>query len=249
MQVTQRDIAKRAEVDQATVSYVLAGRRNGGKISDKVCRKVRRVAAELGYVPNHAARVLLSGETRNIGLLVPWHQDRTAWVWSAIAEGVEQELFEQGYDMTLRRAVKDFTRQTTSWIGERRVDAIISIEGPNRFAFQPNPDALQPIVFIELGNDMAKPRVGQDPLPGIRQAVDALARLGHKEVRFIQPDSARTGTPSDRATAAGYRARELGMHLEVLSFLDKPGPNSSMADEIAHSRACLDSRRGHGLVG
>ena len=56
--VTARDVAKRAGVSQATVSYVMSGSR---PISEATKKRVRKAMDELGYVPNINARSLAGG--------------------------------------------------------------------------------------------------------------------------------------------------------------------------------------------
>ena len=54
---TSADVARRAGVSRATVSYVLNDR-PGHSISAATREKVRAAADELGYIPNHSARAL-----------------------------------------------------------------------------------------------------------------------------------------------------------------------------------------------
>ena len=68
--VTARDVAKRAGVSQATVSYVMSGSR---PISEATKKRVRKAMDELGYVPNINARSLAGGKVGIIGVLV--HMD------------------------------------------------------------------------------------------------------------------------------------------------------------------------------
>ena len=58
--VTARDVAKRAGVSQATVSYVMSGSR---PISEATKKRVRKAMDELGYVPNINARSLAGGKS------------------------------------------------------------------------------------------------------------------------------------------------------------------------------------------
>jgi LacI family transcriptional regulator, galactose operon repressor len=66
--VTSFDVAKKAGVSRATVSYVLNNVKKEN-ISDKTKEKVMDVVRELGYVPNAAGKALASNRTRNIGLI------------------------------------------------------------------------------------------------------------------------------------------------------------------------------------
>ncbi|PJM76682.1 LacI family DNA-binding transcriptional regulator [Bifidobacterium felsineum] len=65
--VTAKDVAKRAGVSQATVSYVMSGSR---PISEATKKRVREAMDELGYVPNINARSLAGGKVGVIGVLV-----------------------------------------------------------------------------------------------------------------------------------------------------------------------------------
>lgn len=67
--VTSHDVARLAGVSRATVSIVLNGS-NAAVIGAETRERVRRVAHELGYRPNSAARMLKNGATRTIGLIV-----------------------------------------------------------------------------------------------------------------------------------------------------------------------------------
>ena len=65
---TLSDVARRAGVGTTTVSRVING---GAKVSPETLAEVRRVIAELGFVPNYAARMLKGEQSKTIGLIVP----------------------------------------------------------------------------------------------------------------------------------------------------------------------------------
>ena len=67
--VTSSDIAKAAGVSRTTVSFVLNGKKATG-ISEQTRARVLETAASLGYVPNSAARMLVSGRSRTLGLIL-----------------------------------------------------------------------------------------------------------------------------------------------------------------------------------
>lgn len=66
--VTLEDVARAASVSRATASRVVRG--DAGVSADKVA-EVRRAVEELGYVPNRAARSLVTRRTDTIALVVP----------------------------------------------------------------------------------------------------------------------------------------------------------------------------------
>lgn len=65
---TLKDVAEKAGVSIATVSYILNGRK---KFSDEIEKKVKKAAISLNYQPNIAARALRKGYSSNIALIVP----------------------------------------------------------------------------------------------------------------------------------------------------------------------------------
>ena len=69
--VTSHDVARYAGVSQATVSYVLSGRRSGKlRVSEDTRQRVLAAAQELGYVPNQTARALRRQRTERVCLML-----------------------------------------------------------------------------------------------------------------------------------------------------------------------------------
>lgn len=67
--VTCKDVAEQANVSTATVSRALT--QGGANVSPETYQRVLRIAEELHYTPNHAARSLRTRSTRTIGLIIP----------------------------------------------------------------------------------------------------------------------------------------------------------------------------------
>jgi LacI family transcriptional regulator len=90
--ITRKDVAQRAGVSTAVVSYVI---NNGPRPTSKESReRVISAIAELGYRANNVARSLTSKASRIIGLLIP---DIANVFFSEVAQGVEETAFSQGY--------------------------------------------------------------------------------------------------------------------------------------------------------
>ena len=80
---TVKDIANAVGVSVATVSNVLNGKPNVGRV---IREKVLRAAKQLGYRPNRAAQAMRTGRTRAIGLVLP---DLTNPFFPELAQAVE----------------------------------------------------------------------------------------------------------------------------------------------------------------
>ncbi|MDR1387130.1 MAG: LacI family DNA-binding transcriptional regulator, partial [Propionibacteriaceae bacterium] len=68
MATSIEDVARAAGVSTATVSRALRGLPH---VTDQTRALVRRVAAELDYVPSPSAVALASGRTRSVALVAP----------------------------------------------------------------------------------------------------------------------------------------------------------------------------------
>lgn len=94
---TLKDVAERAGVSTATVSYVL-NRRGDKKVSEKVVDRVRKAAKELDYQPNMMARALRSNKSRIIGII---SEDITTYQVNHIVQGIIQRTDKEKYQTIL----------------------------------------------------------------------------------------------------------------------------------------------------
>jgi DNA-binding LacI/PurR family transcriptional regulator len=67
--VTTHDIAREAGVSRTTVSHVL-NKQPGVALNPKTRERVLETAQKLGYVPNSAAQMLVTGRSRTVGLVL-----------------------------------------------------------------------------------------------------------------------------------------------------------------------------------
>ncbi len=94
--VTLKDVAERAGVSTATVSYVMNNKEN--KVSEGVAKKVRMAARELGYQPNIAARALRSSRSNIIGII---SEDIATFQVNNIVQGINQTADRENYQILL----------------------------------------------------------------------------------------------------------------------------------------------------
>lgn len=89
--VTQSDIAKALNLSRETVSKALNGNPH---VSSATIDKVNKVAKEMGYVPNHFARSLVSRNSKTIGIVVPKISHS---FFSNIVEFLYKDIINRGY--------------------------------------------------------------------------------------------------------------------------------------------------------
>lgn len=95
MKIKMKDVAKRAGVSVATVSYVINGTRN---VREETRKKVEQAIADLNYSPDVSAQKLKSGQSRLIGLITPKCSGSST---SILIETCEKRLAQDGYQMLI----------------------------------------------------------------------------------------------------------------------------------------------------
>jgi LacI family transcriptional regulator len=118
---TISDVARQAGVSTVTVSRVINGEPN---VNAATRAKVQAAVADLGYLPNVAARSLRSKRTHTLALLVP---DITNVFWTTVARGVEDAAQALGYSVLLCNTDENPDKQARylQVVASQRVDGVI----------------------------------------------------------------------------------------------------------------------------
>ena len=202
---TLEQVAALAGVSRATVSRVVNG---SPKVSPAVRAQVERAVAKLGYVPNRAARSLVTRRADSVALVVsePHARFFSEPFFAGMVRGVSAALAETGVQLLLLIA-QDLPDR--GWL-ERyvvggHVDGVLlaSLHGDD-----PLPGTLEragvPAVLIGRPVDQAAPGsyVDADNRGGAGKAVGHLARRGRRRIATIT-GSLDMGVGQDRLE--GYR--------------------------------------------
>ena len=110
---TIKDVARLAGVGLGTASRVVSGK---GSVSPATLERVKKAIDELGFRPSHAARALLSGSSRMIGVYIPV---LSGTFFTPILQIIDTELRAAGLHMVLAFGVG---------LGDARRQAIEGIE-------------------------------------------------------------------------------------------------------------------------
>lgn len=197
--VTRADVARRAEVSTAAVSYVLNGTK---KVSDATRERVLAAVAELGYRPNAAARALKLGSAAQLGLVVPGVLNR---FFAELTDLAEQAAAAHGLALVVTSA-RDGVATAIGRLASRQVDGVLVATGVGAADLAPLIAAGIPVAVLNTAVDGVT-SVGVDRYQGARDAVEHLLGHGHRRVGFVGPDAGRRHQAwMDVLTAAGLVA-------------------------------------------
>ncbi|MET7960835.1 LacI family DNA-binding transcriptional regulator [Micromonospora zamorensis] len=185
---TLEAVAARAGVSRATVSRVVNG---STTVAQPIREAVTRAVAELGYVPNLAARSLVTQRTDSIALVMPEAATRVFsddQVFPGIIRGVSQELEAADKQLVLMLAGSPAGHQRVErYTTGRHVDGVLfaSLHGAD-----PLPGTLArlgiPVVVSgrPLG-DVPVPYVDVDHVAGVTTAVRHMIGIGRRRIATI----------------------------------------------------------------
>lgn len=94
--ISMKDIARELNISITTVSFVINGKSEKMGISAETARKVNELIKKRGFNPNSAARILRTGKSRTIGLIV---EDIGNYFFGNIAKIIEIEAHKNGYNV------------------------------------------------------------------------------------------------------------------------------------------------------
>jgi DNA-binding LacI/PurR family transcriptional regulator len=184
---TLEQVAALAGVGRGTVSRVING---SPRVSDRTRAAVEAAVAELGYVPNGAARALAAGNSDAVALVVPETETRlfAEPYFSGILRGVSAELADSEMQLLLTLIRDQHERDRFArYAAARRVDGVLLV---SVHADDPLPDVLrQEGMPTVLGGRRSAaesvPYVDSDNAGGARTAAEHLIRRGRRAIGTI----------------------------------------------------------------
>lgn len=220
MSITIKEIARLAEVSTATVSMIL--NKKDQNISPSTREKVLAIAEKNNYIPNNAARSLVTRRTNTIGLIMP---DITNPFFPEIARGAEDKASEARYSIIFCNT-DDSKKQEEKYIEiltEKMVDGIIFTHAAdNEETCTGLNKSKIPVILIDRDyrNENVKGRVVVDNEGGSFTGVNHLIQRGYKKILYIA-GAIITQTAKDRL--AGYKRALSERGIEYNEALVKSG--------------------------
>ena len=196
---TIKDVAALAGVSAATVSRALDDR---PEISSETKERVRSACAQLGYVPNAAARGLSGHATHTIGLVLP---DISNPYFSGMATAIEETAAAHGCRVFLSNSLRKEDRELRAIenLVARQVDGILvnPVSPESQLRHREVLGGL-PCVYLGANHDESPSYVMADNETGAYAAARYLIRLGHRDILFL---GGRTTSRTREQRIRGFR--------------------------------------------
>jgi DNA-binding LacI/PurR family transcriptional regulator len=228
---TIRDIAARTGVATSTVSRALS---RPGRVNPVTRERIEAVARELNYVPNTQARALSSGRTKTVALMV---SGVTNPFYFGLIRGTQHRLRAAGYAQLLIDA-EDSPELEVSLLHRMRH----SIDGAVLAASRLQEKALAqiaeelPVVTVNRSVGGVQSVVIDSP-DGVRQAVEHLMSLGHRDIVYVGGPAASWANEARWRAMRSAMARH-GLHTRRLGpFGESPSAGSAAADSLVNTGA------------
>ncbi|WP_022886231.1 substrate-binding domain-containing protein [Glaciibacter superstes] len=202
---TRTDVARRAGVSPAVVTYTLNG---SGPVSAKTAQRVKDAVEELGYRPNLTARALKMGSTRTLAVIVP---DGTNPFFNELAQAVELEARRNGYAlyMTTSPSNDPATLQHFLEFANRQVDGVLIVPGEGITDAEELNRIGMPWVLLDASAPFSR-SISVDLYAGAFAAVQHLIEHGYDEIGFVgtaSPEDLRFRGWQSACRAAGLEPR------------------------------------------
>jgi LacI family transcriptional regulator len=180
-----REIAQMLNISVSTVSRAL---RDAWDVNPETRRKVLEVAGQLNYRPNRNAAALASGNTRNIGVVIPFI---TNYYFSTVISGIQEVAYSNNYNIILLITNDDPERELKmiSSIPVTSLDGLlisISSGSVNSGHFKELAEEGIPVVFFDkVPSDIEATKVLQDDFAGAYTATVHLIEQGYRHIAHI----------------------------------------------------------------
>jgi DNA-binding LacI/PurR family transcriptional regulator len=215
---TMADVAARAGVSRTLVSFILDGKPGA---SDATRRRVLAIADEIGYRPDSAARLLALGRSRTLGVLIDVRQLFEAELVTGIYPAAEH----LGYEVLLSANLSDRSESVP-------IEALLSHRCGGLILLGPGSDSdylrtlatRVPVVVVgqrlpvdSEGAGVNLATVRTNDAKGMREAVDYLVELGHRDIHHVDGGDDPGSGDRRRAYRAAMRSHGLAAHAKVIA--------------------------------
>ncbi|MEZ8741601.1 catabolite repressor/activator [Photobacterium swingsii] len=185
--MTLDEIAKLAGVSRTTASYVINGKANKYRISEKTQLKVMAVVNEHNFRPDHAATSLRAGSSRSFGLIIPDLENSS---YAKLAKLLERDARKAGYQLIISCSDDDADTEmkVADTLLSRRIDALIvaSALSPDNDFYKKIQHGGVPVIAIDRAlDDEVFASVISEDLEGAYELTQSLLRSPLSSIGII----------------------------------------------------------------
>lgn len=180
---TIKDVAKEAHVSVGTVSAVFNGKES---IKPENVLKVREAAQRIGYKPNYAWRMLKTGKTKSIGLIIP---NISNPFYPEFTRGAEDSAYKNG--MSLFQCNSDTNPdKELSYVEaliSKSVDGIVIVKSqlPTKRLLEIATDCKLVLVDSNISLKDKFDIIESNDRAGVEKAMKLFFQYGHEKIAYI----------------------------------------------------------------
>jgi DNA-binding LacI/PurR family transcriptional regulator len=185
---TIADIARRAGVTKAAVSFALNGQPG---VSAATRERILAIADEIGFEPSSAARALSDGRAGAFGLIIdrPARTLGSESFFMQLISGIQAELAQNHITLLLTMAEDqaEEIRRYRTWWAQRKVDGVflVDLQVRDRRIRALEELGIPAVVLGTPRGSGSLPAVWQDDRAATEAVVGYLAGLGHRRIARV----------------------------------------------------------------
>ena len=237
------EIAKHLKVSKSTVSLVINGKAEQGRISQALAKRILDYVEDIGYKPNALAQSLATGKSRIIGLIVENIGDS---FFGPIALYIEENLRQHGYHVFYSSTFgeRDNANEILNMMLEKKVDGIILSPtlGQEVYIQKILKKKIPLVIFDRRVIGVETNYVGTDNYTASKKAVQHLFDNGFQKIGFITIDSQQ---PQMLDRLKGYTdvvaVNSSQTFTLVLPYQNQPAENDRIIQDFLITNSDLDA--------
>ncbi|WP_313266289.1 LacI family DNA-binding transcriptional regulator [Sphingobacterium sp.] len=226
--ITIKDIAKTLGYSIGTVSKALA---DSHEISEVTKVEIQKFADENGYQYNQYAKLLRTGKTNIIGMIVPKIGNS---FFSQILEGIEEKMSKTVYNLIIMQSYDDPVRELNllETLFKKGADAIIIAPTGNCISLdylrKLKKDGIPVVLIDRINYAISTHKIGIDNFRAVYQGISHLISMGCMDILFIS--SMAKGVVEERRRGYLQCLNDSGIQINYENLLsidvEKNGENS-----------------------
>ncbi|TYP76758.1 LacI family DNA-binding transcriptional regulator [Paenibacillus methanolicus] len=184
--ITMKDIADKLGVSSVTVSKALNDKEG---VSESLKLQIKKIAGEMGYRYNSAAKSIKEGLSYNVGVMIPQRfTGMNSSFYLRVYQQISLHLDHYGYFGILNILSNEDEDQLNfpRVYSENKVDGIIILGQVSKEYIQTVQNMNMPKLFLDFYDEHAEvDSIIQDNFYGAYELTNYLIRLGHRDIAYV----------------------------------------------------------------